>query len=462
MDLRVAPTEIIETEKKVLLTGAYAATAVLSGNNCRSEGMEVLGFLGDKYLVESLGNSFSPTEKANAEELIRSAAMNRENRWKTGYQPDCAPKADAFCLLDWLDLVSLDETALFYPRHPEFKYKRIRRKGFQRKGYPEFEADETSHSRIADFVWNNELLNLSIRTKIKGKVKLPSEIAVGETVILRPESLPKDYPTSQWRNYALIKDGFLNVQKFPFTANSVVMEQINRLVPDALSFTENSEGHEIALMDLSKLPVINRMIADNPVSANDLAHKVYQDEIYSAELKTLNFLRDELDPKGEIVSRTVLKGEEESFLSALGFGRDGSYSPPTETSEATDFYTAKQFVFKIKGFSSLPKIDEVRERIKLGKTLNKPAQIIAATLKKFADATFYSNLEEKLVNLDSMIVFIKQQQAENRRFISKTKFALVLGHRWFTDCPFTDQPFNVELDDDTTAVIQIKEQKVWI
>lgn len=454
-----------------LFSAAYAAAVVLSQNGRQDEALDVLGFIGDRRLVESLGSAFTPSERANAEDDIRTAFFYEERRHTGGAAYNCVPAADAFCLLDLLAALSKDDQALFYPRHPEFKYRKIGRGGKPREGYPVFTPNPGVASRFEDFVWNKQFLNLSVRAKITGVVDLPEVVVVdqngklcpdGTQALKRPDSLPETIETFQWRNYALVKDGFLNIRRLPVTCSPWAAVLFEKNGVWVWGEETTLDGKSFSVLQLDKIPVINKQIAENPPSAFELATLVYTEEVLKASMKVYKELRNELDPKKEIVQKTTWTVEEQRFLTALGFSLDGSFSPPVEQAEATDHYDAVCFKIEIKGFSSLPKVADVRDRLKSGKPLTPAMRPMAECLKAFASQTEHDSVTGKIRWLDDRLSELKSVQTEVRIRIQKPKFAMLLGHKSFTDLTLGDDETELPLKDDLVAKISITKKQVKI
>lgn len=463
-------------ENNHLISAAFASAIVLSQNKRRSEAIEVFGYLGDKYFVQKLGTAYTPTERAVAEDEIRSAIFIPSLRWYKGIDFDAVPARDAFCLLDLLQQLGSDESVRFHARHPEFKYRKIGRKTIQREGYPKFIEDADPTSPLSDLVWNENFLNLSIRVKIPGKVELPEFIRVnadgklsasseGTQILQRPDGLPEEIKTFQYKTYTLVKDGFLNVEALPVSCSiSLAVDLIAKGIFMPLTQSPENTNNADGIIRLDKIPVINQKIAERSPSAAEMAQKVYFGETLKAKLKVFNVLRKELDPKQEKVSKTVWTEQQQKYLFALGFDYQGAYKPPRDEQEATDFYEATKFEFSIVGFSNLPTVSDVRLRLRGNKNLTTAAQPMAEALNEYESATAHFSVEEKIKWLDAKISEMKKLQVKNSTEIQMPKFALVLGHKDFSDITISDQEtkFNIAAgDSEVTAKVKISKKEVY-
>lgn len=463
------------TEK--LLEGAYAASVVLSQNGRQDEAIEVLGYLGDKGLVERLGSAYTPTERGNAENEIRHSVFNPPARYRQGIDFGCVPRPDQFCQLDLLKLLAEDPEAKFHPRHPDFKYKKIGRSETVRYGYPDFMPEPGASGPFSDVILNKEFLNLSIRVKIQGSIQLPESVTVDEkgklspnglTTLKRPETLPEVFKCHQYRMYTLVKDGFPNVTRLPVTCSpetALKLQELGVWVWNGQNYLENAP---FSTLHLDKLPIINKITADNILTAAALAEKLVRDESLKSTLKVLNHLRNEIDPNREIVKRNDWTINELKFLKALGLTDEGAYTPPTDRDAPTDQYEVTAFKTSIKGFSSLPSVDEVRERMKNGRKLTTAMVPMAKWLETASAAISLIKTEDKLLWLDQEIADVKREQRNLRSEIQKAKFAMVLGHRWFPDVPPTGEALTLQVDslfnpdEQLTATIQITKAVVKI
>jgi hypothetical protein len=187
------------------------------------------------------------------------------------------------------------------------------------------------------------------------------------------------------------------------------------------------------------VPVINRQLADGKTSAREMCEKVAREQELMAQVKVYKALRDELDPEGDLKA-TPWTPEQKAVLDRNGVTTNG-FSPTMEKGVATDKYVAKEFEVKVKGFSSLPKLSEVRAKLSSKKPLNGPGQLMAAALRGWAGVEpTLASLEAKLSWLDGAIYGVKKQLVPVRQDVQATKFAIILGRRWFDE--FTSREEN--------------------
>ena len=232
---------------------AYGASllALQSGNV--DESLSILGDLGDVAIVEKLGSAITNKEFADVESMIQDAATDLTKRFLKGQKKGCAPKGDAFDLIDLLTLLQNDKDAYFYPRHPDFKYKRIGRASKVRDGYPEFKSDDGVKSPIFNLIGNSSELNLSIGLSIPGTVELPDEAAG----LLREDiGLPKVFKSSIFRTYNIVSNAMPNVTKLPVSIGEETHGELksNGVLPYDSVWAKDS----VYVLDLSTVPACNR------------------------------------------------------------------------------------------------------------------------------------------------------------------------------------------------------------
>jgi hypothetical protein len=354
------------------------------------------------------------------------------------------------CLLDALDILMADTEAEFYPQHDDFKYSRIGVTAKSKDGFPQFEPHKDSRVPLVGLKWSDTRLNLSVLAKIAGTIELP----VGYDKV----GLYSQFETFVWRNYALVKDGSLNVQKLPVTLSK---ESYDKFLAEGIIDKEHNrhyKGHAYTL-HLDRMSVINDDMANNRTSALDLAKKALDETKHEANLKVLNYVRCQIEPKEARGLGLNVSPEQEEFLKAVGVTKNG-FAPPTEKGEPTDFYMATEFVVAVKGCSSLPKVEDVQKKIADKKTLTASQQFIADGLALVANMPKGLDSKAQLNWLDNVITNEKHLLNKVRSEIQRTKFAVVLSGKQFDG--FSDPEDMVAIVDGIEVAFNIKESRVSI
>lgn len=435
--------------------------------------------IGDTYLANKLYNAITPSERGIINDEIKDAIFDSNKRYINGKSHNAhLLQPDAFCLLDLIDLLSQDEDAKFYPRHPEFKYNSIGRKTKQKDGYEKFNAYLENSCPISNFSWNKEFLNLSVLATVKGTVKLKDTVTVlnqlGEKdgtsfsekiIIEKPLTLGDIKETFQWKNYTLVKDGFLNVEKLPISASERTLRLlleiglIDKLYPDNVN--------DIFVLDLTKIPIVNRNLIDKEVSAKNLLSNIFGENKLQAEIKVLNSLRKEIAPDQPKVQNQWTE-EEREFLLLSGFREDGSYSPPIEKEDVEDYYDAVSFKTQIKGLSSLPSLSDTRKKVEEVKSKNKELtlsySLMNNALNIFETESFNKlSSENKVKIIDLNLKLMKELLYKLRSDIQRDKFTLILGRKWFNDLDEmeAEQLVDFKVDENKLqAIIQVRRKPV--
>lgn len=438
-----------------LTKAAYAAAYLLSQKTKTDVAIDVLGFLGDKRLIDGATNAYTNAEYGRLEKALQDAIIDPQSRFLDGKVENYVPPADAFCLLDLIDALSHDDEAYFYPRHNDFKYKRIGAASKVVGEFTEFVADPATRSSFRDVVWNETKINLSLRSLIQGTVDLGSEA--------KKYGLSQIFPTFQYRNYTFVKDGVLNVAKLPASFSE---KTFSLLIKTGVVELENPidrllwEQDKVYILNLDKIPIVNRKIVENKTSAVDLCKKVLLEQQYKATIKTLKWYKAKFFPEKEVTADTAKTfiEKQQAFLESKGINtKTGAFEPKTETIESTDFYMAKEFEIKVKGLSSLPKVENVLEKLKSGKKLTTSEKLVTAGVNivesrgTMMDSEFSAWLDSTLADYQKLLKDV-------RRSIQEVKFAILLAKKWFVE--FSSREENKLTLDDYEFTISLREVKV--
>ena len=433
-----------------LVKALYAASYILTQKTKTDIAIDVLGYLGDKKLVDLVTNSYTNAEYGKAEETIKEAMLEPSKRWLDGRVENYVPPVDAFCLLDLIDLLSEDKDAYFYPRHDAFSYKRIGKPSKPVEGYPEFNADKGTRSSFKDIVWNETKLNLSLRSILKGEVDLGGEA--------RKYGIANPFPTYQYRNYTFVKDGILNVTKVP----ACMSEDTFNTLKEKNIVTGTWNKDEVFIVNLDVVPIVNRKMVEGKTSATDLCKLVLLEQKTKAQLKVYKWFKQRDFPEKEVTAETARSfiEKQQAFLESKGINtKTGAFEPPVTEAEATDFYLAKEFSIKIKGLSSLPKVEAVTAKLKEHKKLTTSEDLMLKAVKSYVQGIFPSD-KERITFLEKALLSYGIVLKNTRRQIQETKFAVLLCKRWFNE--FDSREQNKLIIDNYEFTIELAEKKVPI
>lgn len=466
------------------IAAAYAAVSLFAVRMKPNVVYPILSALGDVHLIETFGGCFGKQKYSEFQELSKNAALGN-GQFTKGYDPNKVPKDDAFTVLDLLNLLASDDNNRVLLDHPDFRYSRIGRgridasdqltaeeaaeiqalteelgktkktakiKEINAKiaeitsNKPQalkFEADPALEGySISNLVFNESRPNVSFLVRKTGSVDLSSRKP--------PEGVPEKIKTHIFRNYTVIKDGLVNIDKLPVvvtadTYDRLVIEGVAKLSEVAFRH-HRSNGENVILpevqvvLDLRALPVINRnMVKD--VSAASFFHLQFKLLEAQAAQKVFNSYAKELAPPERTKGLKELYGEDNAtWLKDQGV-TDGGFSPKAVVAESTDFYVGKELKVNVKGYSKLPSLKEAQAQVTKGK-FNGPGSLMAPAIKTvedFLQSSFYLKAKEK-GGSETLKVWLEEQAAEAKKAvreliyeISKVTFAIVVGQIWFQE-----------------------------
>lgn len=409
--------------KDTVAATLYTMAARLYSQNARDESLEILAELGDKPLIDSHFKSFSYAERAVHQELLDSAATSTKGRNPGSAPENYIPAEDAFCLLDLLNI--LDKTGCkYYPLSKNVSgYKRIGREISE--GYNTFKAnDEEVSTDFSKLTWNKEQLNLSIQFSIKGIVKLNPNAA-------KNVGLPESIESARFKNYTIVKDGALNITsievEIPESARESVLSSVKYTVLE-------KDGRYV--IDLSSIPIINKTYASKSITIKDIYDITIKVTDLEAKQKVVNYFIDQFEDTaagakvGKFASYTV---DQIKVLEEHGLNSSLNYSGidrKVESAEDSDYYEARVMKFTLAGFSSLPAVKEVKEKMGNGKPLSGASLAIQVHLEAL-EPLFTDTKKATLAKF----LEIKKEVAEElyvlRNKMAGIKLAKVLTGGWF-------------------------------
>jgi hypothetical protein len=413
---------------EVLSKALYAAALILTQQTKTDVSLEIIGKIGDKNVVNSLVNAFTIEEYGKSEDLLNVCITDIDKRFSVGRDKNYLPPTDAFCVFDLLTLLMNDDRAAFYPYDPRFKYEKIGVASKTKDDYAKFIADKGCQCPFRDLTWHESRLNLSVLTKVTGTIEL--KFVDGKSA--RDVGLSGDYPTFVFRNFTFVKDGRVHTKKFYISSSD---DTYRKFKNEGLVFDDTFAKNGVYGVDISNIPAVNRKIACGKTSAKELCKLALKDQQLKGTLKSLKWLKKEEVGEEEVVSASLTE-DQIKFLMANGVAVDkgGSYNPPVAKEEAKDVYIAKTFDIKITGLASLPTVKKVMEKIASKKARTPVEQLVEEginihtvvkdTLKtKEAKSKWFSATIDKM----------KIEQRAIRSRLQETKFAIILGKKWFDE-----------------------------
>ena len=474
-------------------TALYAAIYLLSERFMSDEAEKVFYSLGDNHYYKMLSNAFGKQKLNEFKTAIKECVADVSKRFPDGIAKIQPVSDNAYCLMNLIEDLGNIDNCLFYPNHPDFTYNRIGRKKIavgstltdadkQRlneaknideastilKELEEKKVDikfinsnpDRGYS-LTDLVWNDSRSNLSVRIYIEGEAILPKNNFNIEKVA-----------SFKYNTFTLIKDGIVNVEKLPVNYS---LELISLLKANGVKYeiyTAKDNFDNTVVIDLSSLPIINRGMVKS-ISANDLANKEWNLIKLQGDKKVYDYYKKSLFPKTSKSFTELLGQEAADWLKEIGITDFNGFAPKVTSAEATDFYMSVNLTTKIKGLSSLPKVEDVVAKIKDKKPLKLNEWIMSDAIIKYnsqLESDMYKSLsaEQQLgvlkTYLETKSAMLNKKRRKVLQEIAEIKFALILSKRNFIEFKtFDENTLNIKLDDQEltfTFEFSEKEEKI--
>ena len=478
------------------LSAVYASASLFAQRIAPKIVWSILRALGDVRLIEEFALCFGKQRYGEFVATTKAAAFG-DGRFVRGYDPKRAPKEDAFTVLDLFDILSRDEGCRILTASDAFVYTRIGRKAVDkglmltvtegkaaadladeikamcearevapmlvaldkldailrnRKKSLKFASDTVAAERgyHPDLVWNETMPNLSFRVHMPGFVNL-AEVDMPDDVRAK---LPGIIPTFMFRTYTVVKDGLVHLEWLPVVLPRNVFDTlvaVSVIDPNVEPWTEGPDGMR-GVIDMRKVPVINQKMV-NEVSARTMAEMTWKLLTLKAEAKVWKHYTPERESKG---FATVYGQAAAKWLDDNGITDHSGFKVDTTSAPPVDFDIGRALDVKVPGFSSLPSVKEVRERMEAmavassGAAAEKPkkgakpkevtpaGKLMVPALCE-VDALMASPFYAKAANKDAFLAQwvgdkAKATVAETRKLqteIAKVKFATLIAGAWF-------------------------------
>jgi hypothetical protein len=482
--------------------------------------LPLLKATGDVSFIHEFGGCFGKQRYSAFMDRAKGADFDPKARLTLGYDPSQVPPDDAFTVLQLLEILSEDDDARVLLDHPEFKYNRISRarvdasenlsadeqaevtKLTEEMGktkdakkiaelaqkiasitsskqdalkFVETKGDGSGYA-VSNLTYNEEKPNISILVRKTGTVDLSSRLTDG----VHPK-VPRDFPTFIFRNYAIVKDGLVNVAKLPVRVTPATIKKL-RDAGMSVKYARASKGEEIEqiwnakdgkptdlVFDLTEMPIINRNMV-KACSAKVLFEKEYALTKARAAQKVLNAVKKDKFPRTSEGFEVLYGSDAAAWLKEQGFTDYSGFSPKQVQAEATDVYMAKELSISIKGLSSIPSMNEFKKQAAKGK-LNAGAALMKPVVEK-VEAFLASDVYVNAKNQDKLFEAwldgeVKAATTETRKLIAemaRTKFAIIVGQIWPSEFLSLDEnSLDVAVDGQKlTCTLNMKEVEVKI
>ena len=454
-------------EKKTDLAAHYAALALYAGRMKSDVVFPILKDLADVEFIDGYCNCFGKQAYSAFVDMATKAAFDAKLRFRKGRDPNRLPREDAFTTLDMLDMLKEDGAKLLLDSG-NFRYSKIGR------GVVDAEGDEglvftrepqPDGYAIHGLTFNQERPNVSVLVIRKGAVDLTSKSP--------PEKLPAQFPTIQFKNYAIVKDGLVNVERLPVRISGETFTKISEMYKEGLvpfgvfvDWPKDPGESNDVILDLRALPIMNRKSV-KATSAVDYFTQNFELMKSKAKQKVFNtYASDMLEKKKNEGYAFVYGQEGADFLKAVGITQDGGYRPPhVKQAELTgDFYMSKVMECSLKGLSSLPKVADAKlGKGGLGGKLMKPYIDEVEEFLKSKAYTGAANPQSVLhAWLEGGQLAARQAARAGILQTAKLTFNVIVGQIWFSEFASMDEnSLTLKLDGhDVVCTAKLEEVKV--
>lgn len=498
------------------LPAVYAAMSLYAQRMQSSVVYELLRVIGDVRFVDMFSGCFGKQKYSEFMEEAKKAAFDSSLQFTQGTDRNRIPKDDAFTVLDLLRVLAGDEENRVLLDSKDFKYSRIGRgridssevmtaeereevqKLTEEMGKTrdakkikelsdkiaaltaskqkalEFKADKREDGYpINSLVYNEERPNVSFNVRRRGTVDLISRMGAASEVLntTSGETIPSVFPTFIYRNYTVIKDGLVNLDKLPVRLTAGTIRELKKagMPADAIlgvgdepaekaraRATKASFGRTVEVVfDVKSLPIINRNMVKS-VSAKELFYLEYELIKARSSQKVYNTLKKEKFPRKAEGFVELYGADPAVWLKDQGITDYGGFNPKTVQAESTDFYVSKELHVSLKGFSSIPSVKDVDAKIAAGAKLTPAGALLVPALKELALFQAKIALDDQKTELLEQWLDERQKEAVKRvRELlfkrSQITFAIIVGQVWPSEFASLDQ---------NTLTIEVDGQKI--
>lgn len=445
-------------------TALYAGIYVLADKILNDDAEKIFHVLGDNYYYKMLSNAFGKQKLNSFKSAIRECVVDINKRFPEGVAKINKIDDNTYCLMNLIEDLSNLNGCLFYPNHSDFNYNRIGRKRVV-KGSELSEIDKKRLSEatnvkeaseildelkeknfdikfidsepnkgypLTDLVWNGERANLSVRIRIDGEVILPKNKFNVDRV-----------SSFKYRTFTIIKDGIINLHKLPVNYSS---ELESLLVKNNINFKVDADNM-IIIIDLSSLPIINKSMVKS-ISAKELAKQEWELKKIQGDKKVYDHYKKQLFPKQSETFVDMLGSDCAEWLKDIGITDYNGFAPISDFEESSDFYMSVNLTTKIKGLSSLPKVDVVVDKLKDKKPLKISEWVMSDAINRFHEqqkTEMFQSLsdEQKLGVLETYLKtkseILNKKKRKIMQNIAQIKFSLILSKKNFIEFKSFDE-----------------------
>jgi len=501
------------TSPTVTGSAMYAALSLFAVRGMPEVIYPLLKATGDVTFINAFANCFGKQAYSDFMERAKTATFEPAMRFVEGYDPDRVPPEDAFTVMDLLNTLQADDQARILMDHPSFQYSRVSRgrvdadenlssaeqekmeaiqdkmKGEKnakklkelqaeidailatKKDALKFVADAAPDGyEINGLVFNETRPNVSFRVRKTGVVNLSGRIQPSPNY--GANTIPVEFKTYIFRNYTIVKDGLVNIEKLPVLMSAATLAYLEKAGVKVERFNgacmQGGRGNDRScyIIDVKPLPIINRKMVKS-VTAKELIELEYELLKTQAAQKVYNHIVKEKWPDAKLAGWAKDYGDAAAeWLKEQGLTEYSGFNPKMVQAPVKDFYMGKELEVKLKGMSKLPSVNEVLKTVADGKKLNACSEMMQ---KHMVDAeTFLGGKTKDDPNAKKWAIGKKDvYTAETRALLYKTaqlKTSILVGQVWPKDLGSMDNTtMTVKVDGkDIVGTLAMREIQIEI
>jgi hypothetical protein len=459
------------------IAAAYAAVALYGQRMATDVVLKLLKTIGDVRLIRLWSGCFGKQKYAAFVEEATLACFDPWLRYQQGYDAEAVPDENAFTVLDLLRIISEDEGNRLLLDSDLFKYNRIGRQRVQDAGLTAEEQKEVDEirremkvakgilldnlkTRLADIetgiaplkfeatpmpdgvpvgalIYNEERPNVSVQVRREGTVNLKDRKG-GEL-----PKVPDVFPTFTYRNYAIIRDGLVNVETLPLKLTDDTVQKLKKAKIPATAVQVVSPG--VLSINLRELPIINRAMVQ-ATSAKRFFELEYELTIARAGQKVYNtYLKDRFERRASDGFKVLYGADGAEWLKEQGITDYSGFGPKGKQAKAQDVYIGKELHVALKGLSTLPTLKDVQTRIASGK--HTASSSLMAPFVNEVDDFLASSVYAKAADpekafkawLEGQAADAKSRVRDLLHQVSQIRMAVIVGQIWFTEFTSLDE-----------------------
>ena len=526
----LSPSEIgqgsNDPSKSNTLDAMYAAVSLFAVRMKPDVVYPLLKVLGDVQYIEQFSVCFGKQKYSEFMDVTKAAAFDPKLRLVKGFDPNRVPREDAFTVLDVLNLLQQDEKARVLLDNPEFTYSKIGRGRVdatdqldageqaeiarlteEMKGTKDSKKVKELSAQIAELAnkpeplkpvrvkqpdgypilkltFNEDRPNVSMMVKHTVKIDLSKRLSALSGGPKLASVIPADFESFQYRNYAVIKDGLINIERLPVRVSAESFKKLltEGVVAGASGKIGTTDTADV-ILDLRKLPVINRQMVKT-LSAKDFFEASYALTKAQAAQKVFKDYAKAMLPEKASKGYAAQYGDEAAtWLKEQGITDYNGYQPPKTTqAPTTDVYTGKELKVSLKGLSSLPKVADVQAKImKKGADgtvewlknpkLNAPGALMADAIREvetYLSGPSYAKAQDKDEALKTWLDAQTKTAIERARQlifeVAQATFVTVVGQVWFSEFASIDEnSMKIKVDgNEIECKVEMKEVQIPI